>query len=523
MKSEYIFAFFTAILFSLAFPPFKYGFLAYWALVPFFYLLEGKNLKSSFYWGYVTGLLISLGTIYWISFVTLPGAIATLLIHPLYFSLYAMLHSFVRERLKERYVLAIPFIWTGIEYLKSLGELGFPWVSLGYTQSHYIYLIQYASYTSVFGVTFWVVMINVLIYLILKNIENRRKVVIYLSTILVLIITPWVYGKLVVPEEKNFEDALTVGLIQGNIDPFMKWKKENIEMSFAKYDRLSREAAKYHPDLLIWPETATPTYLLHNRQNFMRVKNLVQELNIPLVTGTPDYIFITRNEYKTFNSAVLITPGSSFIPKYDKMHLVPFGERVPYEDAIPFFKDFIQSLEMGEGNFSPGKKIVLFPLKQIHPATNHEFNQNTGFERTIQLATVICFESIFPDLVQKFVAKGAQLLIVITNDGWFGRAHFPWWLNGGLYQHARMSVFRAIENRISIARCANTGVSMFIDPYGRVLKQSAIFKDEYLVAPVTLRSTSTFFTRNGNVFSRGVSLVGLFFIFFAGVLKRHAG
>jgi apolipoprotein N-acyltransferase len=524
MRLDLLLSLLTAFLFSFAFPPFKFGFLAYWALVPFFYLLEKKGLKESFRWGYVTGLFISIGIIYWITFVTIPGALATILIHPLYYALYGMAHTFLRQRFGGKFIFTIPFVWTGVEYLKSLGEIGFPWISLAYTQSHYLQLIQYASYTSVFGVSFWVVLINVLVYQMLKNLENRQKVAVLLMTTILLFILPWIYGKQVMPDEPDFQEGIEVAMVQGNIDPYTKWDKKNVNLSYDTYERLSRECAEanFKPDLMIWPETATPTFLLHDDKNLERIKNLVNDLDIPLLTGTPEYTVDANNEIKTHNSAVLITPNSDDIPVYSKMQLVPVAERIPYEDRIPIFKDFIQSLEMGEGNFSPGKEVVIFemPLKQSE--NNEDDNIETdesdddlkGFI-TVGFATVICYESIFPDLVQKFIKKGAKFLVVITNDAWFGREWFPWWLNSGMFQHARMSIFRAIENRISIARCANTGVSMFIDPYGRSKLALGIFEEGYSVASIPLRTETTFFTQYGNIFTKIVSGVGLFFVFVA--------
>ncbi|MDQ7051835.1 MAG: apolipoprotein N-acyltransferase [candidate division KSB1 bacterium] len=176
------------------------------------------------------------------------------------------------------------------------------------------------------------------------------------------------------------------------------------------------------------------------------------------------------------------------------MHLVPFGERVPWEDDIPLIKKLLSRFEMGEGNFSPGKQIVLFDVpvgRSIKGATNGS---------KVRVGGVICFESIFSELVRQFVRRGAQLLVVVTNDGWFGRTGAP-------YQHAQMAVFRAIENRISVARSANTGVSMTIDPYGRVRKQTPIFKEAVFVDDIPIRAETTFFTRHGHVFTRSVVIL----------------
>jgi len=133
------------------------------------------------------------------------------------------------------------------------------------------------------------------------------------------------------------------------------------------------------------------------------------------------------------------------------------------------------------------------------------------------------YESVFPDLVHRFVAGGAELLVVITNDGWFGRPSLPRWLCGGMYQHARMAIFRAIENRIAIARCANTGISAFIDPYGRMLKATDIFTEAVLAGEVPLGQGSTFYARHGNVFTVVVSAMGAATVMVSPLLGRAIG
>lgn len=504
MRRDLFLALISGLALTLAFPPFRLGFLAYWALIPLFYLFEDKEPGEAFRWGYLAGLFISLGTIYWISWVTVPGALATLAIHPLYFGLYGMLHAFLRRRLGDVHILVIPFLWTSIEYLRSLGELGFPWVSLGYTQSYYLSLIQYSTYTSVFGVSFWVAAINAIVYTILRSLQNTRRTLILVGVLVLLFIVPWIYGRQVIPKSDDFEETVRVALVQGNIDPYVKWEKENRQLSFDIYEQLTFDAAAAEPDLIVWPETATPAYLRIDRTWRDWIFALVDSLNIPLVTGTPDVEFLPEGNYRTYNAVFLLLPGSRDIQSYYKLHLVPFGERVPYEDQFSFIKALFQRFEMGEGNFSPGREIIVL--------------QMPWREGKLGLGPVICFESIFPDLVRQFVAKGARLLLVVTNDAWFGKEWVAtklaywrprWffgtlarWLTSGMYQHAQIAVFRAIENRISIARAANTGVSETIDPYGRVRQTLDVWRRGVLVDELSPRGETTFYSRHGDLFAK---------------------
>ncbi len=494
----------SAFALTFAFPPFKLGFLAYWAVIPFLRLLENKNAGEAFRWSYLLGLIFSIATLYWISWTTLPGAISTILVHPFYYALFAVLILPMRRLWPNGYLLAVPFVWTAIEYLKSIGDLGFPWLTLGYTQTYYLRLIQYASFTSVYGVSFWIVSLNVLLLALWRFRENKRWVI-GLSFILILFfVTPYLYSLAVMPHTEEPKEQIRVGMVQGNVDPYQKWEKDFVEENFRIFESLSRRTAPNQPDVVIWPETATPTWLLHRPEHLNRVRALAAEIGAPILTGIPDYVFLNDKDYRTFNSAALIYGDEREIPTYAKMHLVPFGERVPFEDDIPFFKDWLAKLEMGEGNWSPGSEIKLFELSgtmangQI-PAVKH-------------LAAIICFESIFPEEVAAFVRRGADLLVVITNDAWFGRPNAPFWLSGGIYQHAQIAVFRAVENRISIARCANTGMTMTIDPYGRTRKYAPIFAEAVLEDALPARQETTFFTRRGHVFAHSISIVALVFV-----------
>lgn len=494
MKRDLLLALITSVLFSLAFPPLKLGFLAYVALVPLFILLADKNYRQAIRWGFITGLFMNLGTLYWISWVTVPGAIAAILYLPIYTVIYALLHTLLRQRLAEKYFYwCVPFLWTGVEYLRSLGVLGFPWSSLAYTQTYYLSLIQYVSFTSVYGVSFWIATINVVVWLLWQSTSRVKKLLLLFLVLLLIFLIPWIYGRMVLPEPSKISDEkIRVGLIQGNIDPFLKWDDAFLEENLKIYDRLSREAARQQPQLLIWPETAVPDYLRISSSYLSGIRKLLTEIQIPLITGAPDFEYQADQSYLAYNAVFLLTPDQDTLPCYRKMHLVPFGERVPFTETFPFLKEFLERLEMGEGNFSPGSQVVSFRVPIIGR------NQPSPRDH-IMAPVVICFESLFPEIVRKFIQNGADILIIITNDAWFKRSAAP-------FHHAQAAIFRAIENRISIARCANTGVSMFIDPYGRTIQATSIFETAVAVNDIPLRRQATFFSKHGNIFSIAVSL-----------------
>jgi apolipoprotein N-acyltransferase len=468
-----------ASLLSLAFPPLQLGFLAYWALIPLFFMLKDLSPKKALFWGYLAGFFWNFATLYWIGWVTIPGLIGVLIVLPLYLMCYAWIHAYLRDSLGSRFIFLIPFVWVALEYVKSLGVLGFPWTSLAYTQTYYTRLIQFASVTGAFGVSFWIVWINVIIYYLIERKSNVRTAWPWILVLLLLFVIPLFYGMSVIPETggKTGKENVRVALVQGNIDPYQKWDEGFLRRNFEIYDSLTVQLADDSVDLVVWPETATACYLRARYKYLYWTINLARRVRAPILTGTPDYRYVDRDRYETYNALMLIDPVSDVLQTYYKMHLVPFGERVPFEDSIPFLHDFLESLNMGTGDFSPGKELKLFSVRI------------KGQE--IPVAGIICFESIFGDQVRRFVKAGSQLLVIVTNDAWFGNTSGP-------YQHAQIAVFRAVENRISIARCANTGISSFIDPYGRVRKKSRWNEAVVLVDALPLRTEKTFYTKHGD-------------------------
>ncbi|OGC86492.1 MAG: apolipoprotein N-acyltransferase [candidate division Zixibacteria bacterium RBG_16_48_11] len=472
-SKEFALILFSSFLFAFAFPPSPFSFLGYLALVPLLFLLEGISARKAFWFCYIFGVITNVLLLYWIIWQTfygeyfvLPGSIAAFLILAVYPAGWGWLLAHLRLKWNKAVILA-PFLWVGMEYLRGMGQIGFPWLDLGYTQTNYLPLIQFAPLTGISGVSFWVVTLNVLAYFLLRNFRNRKRALAYAFFIVILLLGPYLYGERELTSE-NKSDGIRVALIQGNIDPRTKWDPQFLDYNFWVYDSLSRLAGEAKPDLIIWPETACPCYLEKEPEYLSRVENLAKELNSDLVAGTDDYMILGPQQYVFYNSAFWISPDSGLKKKYNKTQLVPFAERIPYSGNMRLFEE----IKLGQANFSPGRELTLFRTPKG------------------SFATLICYEMAFPDLVRRFVKSGADFLVNITNDGWFGRTAGP-------YQHAAMSIMRAVENRISVARCANTGISLTVDPYGRVLGRTRLFETANLIRVVSTKTETTFFTMTG--------------------------
>jgi apolipoprotein N-acyltransferase len=272
------------------------------------------------------------------------------------------------------------------------------------------------------------------------------------------------------------------GVIQGNISRKIKEDPRARDYILQKYRKLTALAALEKPHLIIWPETTIPGYLARDAEIFDFVSRLAAEKNVFILTGA-----IRRDsENRYYNSAMLLSPDGNIVQSYDKLHLVPFGEYVPLRGSF-----FLKPIASQVGDFTPGEEFTIFSL----PAA----------EGPLRFAVLICFEDIFPHLAGGFVRAGAQFLTVVTNDVWFGDTAAP-------YQHLQASVFRAVENKIMVLRAANTGVSAFIDPYGRIFKLVPAYRKKktfvagYGTADIFIRPVKTLYRIWGDAF---VGICGL--------------
>lgn len=454
---------------SFSFWPYRTGFLAYFVLIPFIIFSglkdgRGKSLINS----YLFGFGYFMGSLYWIAMlqkeqITLPWLrLPAAIILCLYLSLFMLLTGYLVRRLvmlRIPYEAALACVWGGVEYLRSLGPLGFPWVSLGYSQTPYASVIQQAAAIGTYGLSAWVVLLN---GLLARFIVSRRWLVAVLAAAVFAL--PVLGGRLVLSDAKPGA-SLAVALIQPDISGAIKWDTTYRDSTMRILRDMTLETSGAR--MVIWPETAVPMYVKQSDSYIDSIIGLARTKSSYILTGFPDYER-TPEGIRYYNSAMLVSPEGEIVKEYRKIHLVPFGEMIPFEDRI----SVLGKINFGEGDFSPGKTCEVFPI---------------GSSR---FGVAICFESIYPSLVRQYVRNGASFIVNITNDEWFGDSPGP-------YQHAQMAIMRCVEYRIGLARCANTGVSMLVDPYGRVIRETHLFTRDILAGQVMLGGGGTPYSKWG--------------------------
>lgn len=452
----------SGILLSFAYPTFNLEFLAWFAFVPLFFAIRNASVGKAFLLAYLAGIIFWAGTIYWLIHVTLLGLVLLVLYLSLYFGLFGLFFRLltIDNRLS---TIIIPAIWILLEYLRSHLFTGFGWVLLGYSQYLNLPVIQIADITGVWGVSFLVMMVNVVIWQLLERVKayGLRIKDFVLPILSLTIVLSYGFYKLNLTPYPLSLTPLKISIIQGNIPQNQKWDENFRESIMRRYETLTKAAAKDKPDLIIWPETSVPGVIGEEPELLARVLKLAKQVKAPLLIGaiSSGAISYKLSAISYYNSAILISPEGKIIGQYDKLRLVPFGEFVPLENHFPFLRGIIG---VPIGDFTAGKEYTVFKLK----------TQNSKLEAGF--GVLICFEDIFPELSKRFVKKGAQFLVNITNDAWFMKSSAP-------YQHVQASVFRAVENRVPVVRAANTGLSCFIDQTGRIYDKVEVDKKDIFV------------------------------------------
>lgn len=494
-RVDYALASASGILLAGSFPSFGIPALAWIALAPLLLALGGGTLMHAFLLGLVTGICYFVGTLYWITEVMHQyGGLQTwtaVLINALlvlYQAAFLALFALVMRRLiwagGPSAVLAAPVVWVAMELGRTLVFTGFPWVLLGYSQVGVLPIAQLASVLGVYGVSALVASVSAAAVYSLAPVgwcpvprtvapaSGRLQAFAPLASaiLLVILVAAWGSWRL----ERNAltaeGEAITVGLVQGNVDQGEKWDASRASSIFRNYLRLTREAIAGGARLVVWPESSTPFFFEEDRPAAEEIRALARQSGAAVLLGSDQVERGRPNRY--FNSAFLVSPDGETAAVYRKMHLVPFGEFVPMKSLLFFAAPLVEAVS----DFSAGLEQVLLPVG----------------DRPV--STAICYEVVYPALVREGVARGSQLLTTITNDAWFGRTSAP-------YQHFAQAAMRAIENGRYLVRAANTGISGIVDPYGRVLAQSDIFEPAVVVGEARFLTALTIYTRIGDAFA----------------------
>ncbi|MFC1590534.1 apolipoprotein N-acyltransferase [Candidatus Omnitrophota bacterium] len=485
--SAFLLALTCAILLITAFPNFNVWPLAWFGLVPLFFAIEGKTPRQAFAISYIAGILFFSGTMYWLIHVTLPGMIILILYLALYFGFFSVFFVFTRPHPRLA-VATVPAAWITLEYIRSNLFSGFGWALLGYSQSSALPAIQIADIAGAYGVSFLIVMVNCGVYFALKSLKSASlKAFSPLMIAGLCLLAALAYGQYRLNNIFTGE-PLKVSVIQGSIPQEQKWEEAFRERIISAYEGLTREAALEQPDLIIWPETAFPGILGTDSTMDARLAALAGEVKAHILVGAP-----RAQGGLLYNSAILFSGQGKVVALYDKLNLVPFGEYIPFKKFFAFVE---RLAPVPIGDFRKGSQYTVFRFD-----VNRRRSSGTKIirkKKTVKFSCLICFEDIFPALARQFKKDGAQFLVNITNDAWFKRSSAP-------YQHAQASVFRAVENRSSVVRAANTGLSCFIDQRGGITGRVAdgkrdLFVDGFKTADIMLADTDSFYRRYGDIF-----------------------
>lgn len=492
----------SGVVLALAFPKVDWNILAWVAFIPLLWMTQGQTLRRAFSLGWIAGMGFYLCTLYWIVdtiglYSNIPHIIA---VGPLllmcavlsgYTGVFAVglcVYHKSRPRGSGWSLLVFgPMLWVALEWVRSFFFIGFPWVSLGYSQYNFLNLIQFVEYTGVYGLSALVIFGNIVLFVAFSRPGRGRLVLV----LLLIIAGLWGWGNWRRSQLAALPPVHTlhVGIAQGNIAQDQKWDPDYQEVTLARYEQLTRQITEQAVDLVIWPEAAVPFFFQSDVTYRGRLLDLAQDTNTPILFGSPAFR-VDDTELTLFNRVYLLSPDTTILGHYDKMILTPFGEYIPFQDSVLFFLD---KLVEGIGDFAPGTTPTVFSLPLKSQPALHPNDKTGGVEAFETFGVLVCYEGVFPDLVRRFVHNGAQLLINVTNDAWFGETSAP-------YQHLAMEAMRAVENRVPLVRSANTGISAIVHIDGRIQAQTALLETTFIADQITWPHVASFYAQYGDWF-----------------------
>jgi len=505
----------TGLLLALAYPPFNVSQLAWVALLPVMFALHDCRSGEAFRRGYIAGLAFFGMTLWWVIYTTeggapwpaaLAGVVALVAVLALYFGLWAMAFAWVAGSFADadapdvtggllpamRNILVSvtgAAAWVTLEWVRGRLLLGgFPWNFLGVSQWQSLPLIQLAATTGVYGISALIVLLNGTFYFTVRRFWDQavRQVPMrrlswefYLAMILLCGVMMHGFAEIRRGATEPPAKSLQLLLVQGNIPQTLKFNPAEKPMILERYDSLTETNLPASLDLIIWPETATPEPLRYDPQSFALVTNLAARSGAPLLTGTMD-VTPYSNPPEWFNAVILVKPDAKLAGIYRKIHLVPFGEYVPWRKVVPFMK----WLTPIQDSFERGSELTVFDMAGA------------------RFGSVICFEDTLAPLCRDYAMLGVDFLVNLTNDAWFKTSP-------AAQQHLANALFRAIETRRPLVRCTNNGVSCVIDPYGFIRARLPAFAAATAVVTLDLPANraTTYYMQHGDVFVAGCACV----------------
>ena len=505
----------SGLLLGLSVPGFSFaplGFLAWAWLVPLLFELEKTEKFSAFLGRAViaVGIGFTLITI-WVVNASLIGLATSMLMGTIVWTIPLMAFYFVRKYLNRTIALwSLPFIWTAWEWLYHQTEFSFGAVRLGYTQADFIWLIQYADLTGVEGVTFWLVLLNVALYLIFEKLGGSMAVTPNLNWrklsrltpeaifTLILFALPLIYAAFIYLKPSPPAQEITILAVQPNISPLADYSPKNLPDIFGKQLALTDIALKKNaPDLILWHEVAVPYILSEDAAPNIYLAKQLKKWNTPLLTGLievknyaedqtrPQLLIAQNRDVEFFNAAALFQPNQiqdgklpiNLSDLYLKRRLMPFLEHVPFSDEYPFLADLVIPIGT-RPRLSYGERTKTF-----------DFQTKTG--ESVKVGAMICYENLYPEMSADAVRDGAQVLTAITNEGFFAGSQ-------GQYQLAAFSRFRSIETRRAMIRAAATGMTRATDKFGRDTAEVSMWSEQILTAKAALSDERTVYVRYGD-------------------------
>jgi len=485
---DFVLALVSGALLALSFPKFGHAAFAWIALAPLLLALAHRRqpVRRAFTLGLLTGIVYFAGTLYWlvqtmVTFGGLTTPLATLAAALLiaYLSLFPAFFALVQARVLRafgrRALLLAPFVWVASEIGRTYILDGFPWELLGYSQASALPVAQLASVVGVYGLSAFVAMVSAAaVYVTLERGAARWKV----GGAVALIVLAVAAGGAWRLRDSRLTRAgapVTVAVIQGNILQDEKWDPSMRDAIMERYIEMSREAIGRGAQFILWPESSTPLPYEEDVARGEAIRRLARQSHVTLLVGSDQVEPIrpvdqSKPQVRLYNAAYLIRPDGGTAAIYRKIHLVPFGEYVPFKRLLFFVGTLVDAVS----DFTPGTQALVLPV------AGHE------------VSTAICYEVIYASLVRDFVQNGSELLTTITNDAWYGRS-------SAAYQHWQQASLRSIEEGRYLARAANTGISGFVDPYGRVLQESHLFESAVLTEDLRFLTDRTIYSRVGDL------------------------